>query len=126
MFELPQINPLHTTAMHFFDFGDIESPDGRSHPLTADTAVRLVTSGDDCSQYAVGSIAWQRCQVQKQVAAGIAGSSAPSQGGSGPTPDPSSGGGILGGLTGKHTPARIAISVLAIGILLIVALRLTK
>jgi hypothetical protein len=130
MFELPQINPLHTTAMHFFDFGDIESPDGRSHPLTADTAVRLVTSGDDCSQYAVGSIAWQRCQVQKQVTAGIAGSSAPSQGGSGPTPDPSSGGGIVDKITqaatGKHTPARIAISVLAIGILLIVALRLTK
>jgi len=125
MFELPQINPLHTTALHFFDFGDVESPDGRSHPLTIDTAVSFAKS-DDCSQFTVGSIAWQRCQVQKQIAAGIAGSSAPSQGGSGPTPDPSSGGGILGGLTGKNTPARIAIGVLAIGILLIVALRLTK
>jgi hypothetical protein len=119
--------------MHFFDIGDVESPDGRSHIVNALIPARLVETpkaSGDCSQYSVGSVAWQRCQVQNQIAAGIAGSSAPSQGGSGPTPDPASGGGIVEKITqavaGTHATARVVVIIIGIGILLIVAFRLTK
>jgi hypothetical protein len=121
--------------MHFFDFGESYSPDGRAHPVDAFTPVVASfapSTAGDCSQYAVGSLDWQRCQAKKDVGSMIAGSSAPASGGSGPTPDPSSGGGIIGKIasaaTGmdSHTPARIALGVLAIGILIVVAIRLTK
>jgi type IV secretory pathway VirB2 component (pilin) len=119
--------------MHFFDIGDVESPDGRSHIVNALIPARLVETpkaSGDCSQYSVGSVAWQRCQVQNQITAGIAGSSAPSQGGSGPTPDPASGGGIVEKITqavaGTHATARVVVIIIGIGILLIVAFRLTK
>ncbi len=126
------LNPLDLTSMHFFDIGDVESPDGRSHIVNALIPARLVESkpAGDCSQFSVGSLAWQRCQAAKDVGSMIAGSSAPASGGSGPTPDASQGGSIVekivAAASGKHTVARLVVAVIAIGILFIVAFRLTK
>lgn len=84
---LPAINPLDTTAMHFFDAGDVQSDDGRSHPVTAMTPVSLIPGTPSLLPVSL--------------------------------PSPS-------GLIPKHLGARLAVGVLAIGILLIVAFRLAK
>jgi hypothetical protein len=93
---IPQVNPLHTTAMHFFDLGDVESPDGRAHPVTATTPVSLVASTQPTAS----------TQDATMQSASFASSLLPSM--------------------PKHFGARVAVGVLAIGILLIVAFRLAK
>jgi hypothetical protein len=122
------INPLNLTSLMSLDLGDIQSSDGRSHPLTAMTPAYVSQAPDDCSQYAVGSFAWQKCQAQRDVASGIAGSSAPQNGGSGPTPSPTSGGSLVGKLFGadSHGLARVTVIVIGVGILLIVVFKFAK
>ncbi len=99
MLNLPPVNPLDTTAMHFFDLGDVESPDGRAHPLTALTPVSLVSSDP------VGAVG-----VGQQIANAVTGKASDA----------------VSGIIPKHFGARVAVGVLAIGILLIVAFRLAK
>lgn len=115
MFELPQINPLHTTALHFFDLGDVESPDGRSHPITSTTPVSFTTEGQ---QPAAPAPKAPKTPDMPLIIPGMG--VFPGIPGSGAAID------AVSNLTPKHFGARLAISVLAIGILLIVAFRLAK
>jgi len=40
---LAPLASLDWTALHSFDLGDVESPDGRTHPVTATTPMTLVS-----------------------------------------------------------------------------------
>lgn len=104
------IDPLHLTALHSLDFGSVYSADGREHPITAFTPVfQMEDSG------AVSS------DVQPPL---------PSSGSSTTTP-----GGTLtpvnywpDWLTPKvpeHIGARVIVGIIAIGLIFIVAFRLT-
>lgn len=94
--------PSFTTALHSLDFGDVTSPDGRAHPLTALTPItigpRSIT--DD----------------QQQL---VSDSGAPVQEASFPhIPNPFS--------LPPHFGIRTIVVVIAIVLILIVGLRLTR
>jgi hypothetical protein len=103
-FNPPVFDPTFYTALHSLDFGSVQSPDGRDHYLDANTPVSVVNS---------------------------------------PIPDVVDAGNIIPSLkipspfdvTGvkpntsfipAHFGARAAVGVLAIGLLIVVAFRLTK
>lgn len=88
--------------MQFFDLGDVESLDGRSHPITATTPVSLVTNSQPANDPAKDVI---DALKQNNSSFGV---------------------GDFWSFAPKHLGTRVAISVLAIGILLIVAFRLVK
>jgi hypothetical protein len=106
------IDPTHLTALHSLDFGSVYSADGREHPLTAFTPVyQMEDSG------AVSS------DVQAPLPSSSSGASTTTPGGTltpaNYWPD---------WLTPKvptHIGARVVVGLIAIGIILIVALRLT-
>lgn len=92
------LDPLHTTALESLDFGDVLSPDGRAHPVTANTTVYPVDPG-----------VTQQPTTPASNPVGTVGSWAISQ-----------------LFTDNHIGARAVVGILAIGILLIVVFRLTK
>lgn len=94
-------DPTSTVALQSLDFGNVYSADGREHQVTALTPV-----------------------VAVDVPGVLAGSSTSST----PTiPAGFSAGDLWDTLTGKyHIGARLVIGVVAIGLILIVAFRLTK
>jgi hypothetical protein len=108
MFSLPTFDPTFYTALHSLDFGSVQSPDGRDHYLDANTPVSVISA-----------------PIPDVVGAG---SLAPPVGSF--IPNPYDVTGVKQGAPfftiPKHFGARVAVGVLAIGILLVVVLRLTK
>lgn len=107
------LNPLDLTSMHWFDLGEIESPDGRSHPLNAFTPISFAPSAPPDSLDEK-----PKPDYQIPIVTPMGTYNVPS--------------GVADKVTGlipsmpKHFGARLAVAVLAIGILLIVAFRLAK
>lgn len=95
------MDPLHTTALESLDFGDVLSPDGRAHPVTANTAVYPIIDPGTAQQPTVTAPA--------SNPVGTVGSWL-----------------TTSFFTDNHIGARAVVGILAIGILLIVVFRLTK
>ena len=108
------LNPLDLTSMHWFDLGEVESPDGRSHPLNAFTPISFAPSAppdslDEKPKTPDYQIPIVTPMGTYNISSGVA--------------DKVSG--LIPSLP-SHFGARLAVAVLAIGILLIVAFRLAK
>jgi hypothetical protein len=98
-----QFDPTFYTALHSLDFGSVQSPDGRDHYLDANTPVSVVAAPipDVVSAASVIPSPYDVTGV-------------------------TSGSSFLSPLfSAKHIGARVAVGVLAIGLLLVVAFRLT-
>lgn len=93
------LDPLHTTALESLDFGDVLSPDGRAHPMTANTSIYPV---DPVSATPVDP------GTQSGAQAVLAGET------------------LFGLFKTQHIAARTVVGLVAIGILLIVVVRLVK
>ncbi len=110
MIKQTQYDETFFVALHSLDLGDIHSPDGRAHPLTAMTPVSVVEHASDAG---AGTVE-------------IAPTVLPAGTATGPSFMPS-----LPSLNPKdwipqHFGARLAVGVVAVGLLLIVAWRLSK
>lgn len=107
MLKPPTFDPTFYTALHSLDFGSVQSPDGRDHFLDANTPVSVISAPipdvvGSASLTPTGSL----------------------------IPDPYAVTGVAKGASfftvPPHFGARVAVGVLAIGILLVVVLRITK
>jgi len=106
-FNVPKFDPTFYTALHSLDFGSVQSPDGRDHYLDANTPVSVVAA-----------------PIPDIVSAG---SIIPPVGSL--LPDPYAVTGVTKGapfLNVPHLGARVAVGVLAVGLLLVVAFRITR
>jgi len=112
---LPGLPETHTTALHSLDFGDMYSPDGRAHPITALIPIELreVPPVANVSPTVVGPDA----VTSPQVAPPPANSSAILT---------SVGGAIVDKLLPQHIGARLVVGIIAVGIILLVVWRLVK
>lgn len=114
---VPSLDPTFFTALHSLDFGEVQSPDGRSHPVDAMTPIDIVAATpvvqpvNATSGSAVGSPPSTEdpgvIATAKQVATDAIEN-------------------YLGIGKAQHRVARIVLSVVAIGIIIVVAVRLTK
>lgn len=114
MIDISGVDPTHTTALEFSDFGSYYTPDGREHPITGQTPLApLPTIGEAVSAARAGAAAG---------AAAVSTSAAAS---------PSDFGDKLwewlkSKLIPEHLKARAVVGFIAVVLILIVAFRLTK
>lgn len=111
MLSLAPLASLDWTALHSFDLGDVESRDGRSHPVTATTPVTLVSVPAPAPVVGPPQL--------PNISVPIGGTM---------IQIPGSGRAIQAGTAfwPKHALPRAVVIVLAIGLILLVAFRLMK
>lgn len=98
------LDPTFTTSLHFSDFGSVYSADGREHPVTAMTPVYSVNDSE-------------RVPVTNAPAGAVTTPMVPVGWPDWLKPD---------FLKDQHIGARFVVGVVAVGLILVVALRITR